>query len=141
MRPTSAYSVKKNWDNAYWIATHPGKDSASTTLLYLGEMPEHIAISRTLTIRGSQCDRATIHVSTVNSRNEISGITSIPRSLGTDSDFVVTFPKKDAINVLLTVVNEQTPIKGCSLEIENLKLFEGSAAQPENPLSQSAPLI
>jgi hypothetical protein len=130
MTPAVTYSVKKNRDNAYWVTMHPSKNNAplSTTLLYLGEMPEDVVITGTLAVRDRRCAGAILRLSKVSPRNEITDITDGLRLRDNDFGFAFTFSKQDAINVLLTVTNEQAPIKDCPLEIDNLKLARRSTA-------------
>jgi hypothetical protein len=132
MSQTYSYSVKKNRDNGYWITTHLSRNStpSSTTLLYVGEMPDTIAITGMLAFRGGRCAGATLHLAKVNPRDEVTDITDVLRRRNSDSEFALTFPKQDAINVLLTVtsINEQASMDDCSLEIENLKLVGRSTS-------------
>jgi hypothetical protein len=130
---TYSYSVKKDRDNGYWVTTHLSSNStpSSTTLLYLGEMPDTVvALTGMLAFRGGRCAGATLHLAKVNSRDEITNITDVLHRRKSDSEFALTFPKQDAINVLLTVtsINEPASIDDCAVEIEKLKLVGRSTS-------------
>jgi hypothetical protein len=120
-------SVRRHLGNTYQVTMHLNGHSGSLppTLLYLGALPETMAITGRMAFLDRRCNSIILSLVKVDSQSEITSMSEVARLSKDRSTFDFKFHKQDTTNLLLAVTstNGQPSVDDCSLEIEALKSF------------------
>lgn len=119
--------VRQQDDHTSVVTTRPRPRGAfpSTTLLYLGSLPERGVLAGELTFADTRCAGVALRLAGADAQGRIADLAEVARRPDDPPAFAIAFPKQDAAAILLdvTTVDEPGASDDCTVTIERLRVL------------------
>jgi hypothetical protein len=124
---TFPFSLRRDNAMGYRISLpYDEHDSPTPSVLFVGPLASSISITGTFQVH-DPCAPPTLTVATVNAAGESTVVVPTLTPRADTGGFAATFPRQDAVNVLLTFnARSDVPRTNCSIEVKDLRLLEHS---------------